>query len=54
MYSTVALNKQRQQHNKLARRVKLKEAHEHSKSLQFVKTYNPNANLTRMDKVVVR
>ena len=53
--STTASNKQRQEHNILNTipRAKLKEAYEHSKSLQFVKHRIQTQILTRMDKVVI-
>ena len=53
--STIASNKQRPEHSYLALiwRVKLKGAHERSKSLQFVKNLEPKMQLlTRMASVV--
>ena len=53
--STIASNKQRQEHNNLAtmRRAQLKGAHKHSKSLQIQKPWTQMQTLTRMNKAVI-
>ena len=54
--STIASNKQRQEHNNLAtmRRAKLKGARKHSKSLQIQKPWTQMQTLTRMNKAVIK
>jgi hypothetical protein len=51
----IALNKERQNHDNLAmfQRAKLKGAHEHSKSLQSIKSRTQMQTLTIMHKVVI-
>ena len=52
----IALNKQRQEHNKFStiQKGKIKGAHEHSNNLEFVKPRTQMQTPIRMDKVVIK